>query len=72
MLIKHGANINTEDAERGTPLGWVIHAGTGDKIEEVRNYLISQGAKETLSFWGRLVFRVKGENLELNRIQFVY
>jgi ankyrin repeat protein len=49
LLIDHGAEINAEDEEWGTPLSWLIQASSkGDIVQRLRHCLISQGAKENL------------------------
>jgi ankyrin repeat protein len=61
LLIDHGAKINAEDDEWGTPLSWLIHAGPkGDMTDQLRHYLISQGAKEILdhTFWDRISYSI--------------
>ncbi|KAL4862030.1 ankyrin repeat-containing domain protein [Aspergillus spectabilis] len=50
LLVELGANINSKDKNGGTPLAWVVCEGQGDRIDEVFDYLVSQGAKEFLQY----------------------
>jgi ankyrin repeat protein len=61
LLIDHGAKINAEDNEWGTPLSWLIYAGPkGDTMHQLHDYLLSQGAKESLdhTFWDRINYSI--------------
>jgi ankyrin repeat protein len=60
LLINHNANVNAEDVEWMTPLAWLF-SGPNDAItNRLHDYLISQGAKDTLthSFWDRFTYSV--------------
>lgn len=61
LLVERGANVNAEDGEWTTPLAWLLYAEDVNMTHDLKEYLMSKGARQILDHtsWHRLKYSLK-------------